>query len=111
MFHRGSMNLDKLKTKALSAMQGGIMQKFFGFWNGRCTFFAIAFSVVGVYGWLVLARDLTSFALFAGAIQALLVAHSWKEDVAAQAQNTTVVNNIAVQSNPVAETPAPAPSP
>lgn len=89
---------DELKQKALTAMQGGAMQKFFGFWNGRCTFFAIAFSLVGCYGWLVLARDLTSFALFAGAIQALLVVHSAKEDYVAQQQqqSTTVVNNIVV---------------
>jgi cell division protein FtsL len=53
---------------------------------GRCTFFALVFSAVGLYGWLHLNRDLTSFALFAGAIQALLLAHSYKQDVANQQQ-------------------------
>jgi hypothetical protein len=94
------MAFDKLKSRALAAMQGGAVKRFFGFWNGRCTFFACAFSVVGCYGWLVLGRDMTSFALFAGAIQALLVAHSVKEDYTAQQQqqqqSTTVVNNIEV---------------
>jgi hypothetical protein len=99
---------DRAIGVAQKVMQGGAVRSFFGFWNGRCTFFACAFSVVGVYGWLVLNRDLTSFALFAGAIQALLVAHSWKEDVAAQnqaqQQNTTVVNNITMP--PTADKPA-----
>jgi hypothetical protein len=87
---------EKAQDTALKAMQGGAMSAFFGFWNGRCTFFATAFSIVGVYGWLVLGRDLTSFALFAGAIQALLLAHSAKEDYFQQQQNTTV--NISVPS-------------
>lgn len=94
---------DRLKSRALEAMRGGAVRKFFGFWNGRCTFFAIAFSIVGCYGWLILGRDMTSFALFAGAIQALLVAHSAKEDYSAQkqaqAQSTQVVNNITVDPN------------
>jgi hypothetical protein len=91
---------ERIKQKAISGMNGGVMQKFFGFWNGRCTFFAIAFSVVGCYGWLVLGRDMTSFALFAGAMQSLLLAHSAKEDYVAQQQtqqqDTTIVNNITV---------------
>ena len=88
----------KLTAKAQSLMQGGAIQKFFGFWNGRCTFFAIAFSVVGCYGWLVLGRDMTSFALFAGAIQALLVAHSIKEDVAVQKQSQQQNVNVTVET-------------
>ena len=86
------------------AFQGGAVQKFFGFWNGRTTFFAIAFSIAGVYGWLRLNRDLTSFALFAGAIQALLVARSMSQDyhdrqTQDQSQLTQVVNNITVDPN------------
>lgn len=42
--------------------------------------FAIAFSVVGCYGWLVHGRDLNCFALFAGAIQALLTLKSGLQD-------------------------------
>lgn len=98
---------------AQRAMQGGVIHSFFSFWNGRCTFFAVAFSVVGCYGWLVLGRDMTSFALFAGAIQTLLVAHSAKEDYTAQKQSqdqkTEVVNNITVDPNatPAAEAQPP----
>jgi hypothetical protein len=92
----------KIPDKAVkffqSAINGNVASKFFGLWMGRCTFFALLFSAVGLYGWLHLNRDLTSFALFAGAIQALLLAHSYKQDVAAQqAQTTTVVNDITVQ--------------
>jgi hypothetical protein len=87
---------DKSASLFQKAISGGIAAKFFGLFMGRCTFFAIAFSAVGLYGWLVLARDLTSFALFAGAIQALLLAHSYKEDVASQNQQQQIVNNITV---------------
>lgn len=73
-----------------SVTGGNAASGFFGVFQGRCTFFAIAFSVVGCYGWLVLGRDLTSFALFSGAIQALLVVHSAKEDY--QARQTGQVN-------------------
>lgn len=88
------------KDKAISigqqAIQGNLASKFFGLWMGRCTFFAIIFSIVGCYGWLVLGRDLTSFAVFAGAIQTLLVIHSGKQDWVAQQQQqqTTVDVNI-----------------
>ena len=92
----------KIQGIAQRALSGGVVSKFFSFWNGRCTFFAIAFSIVGLYGWLVLGRDLTSFALFAGAMQALLIAHSTKEDYfqgQQQQQSTQVVNNITVDPN------------
>jgi len=90
---------DRAIAAAQSAAQGNAASALFGLFMGRCTFFAIAFSVAGVYGWLVLNRDLTSFALFAGAIQALLVARSIGQDYHernSQQQNTTVVNNITV---------------
>jgi hypothetical protein len=59
---------------------GHAAQAFFGIWQGRCTFFACLFSVIGCYGWLRLNRDLTSFALFAGAIQSLILAKSVSDD-------------------------------
>ena len=71
---------DKTAQAFQTVTTGGVASSFFGLFQGRCTFFAIVFSIVGLYGWLVLNRDLTSFALFAGAIQALLIAHSAKED-------------------------------
>lgn len=93
---------DKAAAYAQRAMQGGAASAFFGFFQGRCTFFAIAFAIAGVYGWLVLGRDLSSFALFAGAIQSLLVARSVCQDYherQVQQQSTQVVNNITVDSN------------
>ena len=100
---------DKVKTKALEALQGGAIRKFFGFWNGRTTFFAVVFSIAGVYGWLKLGRDLTSFALFAGAIQTLLTVKSGLQDYhERQQQSTTVVNNISLDPN---ATPAAVPQP
>jgi hypothetical protein len=81
-----------------TAISGGFASRFFGLFMGRCTFFAIAFSAVGLYGWLILGRDLTSFALFAGAIQALLLAHSYKQDIAQQqAQQQTQVVDVNIQ--------------
>ncbi len=80
-----SPRLQKLFLKFTS---GNVAQAIFGIALGRCTFFAIAFSIAGVYGWLKLNRDLTSFALFSGSIQVLLVAHSVKEDHFANQQTT-----------------------
>lgn len=87
------------------AMTGGVVSKFFSFFMGRCTFFAIVYSVVGIYGWLIKGRDLTSFALFMGAAQSLLVLHSWKQDVAEQRairnqKTTVVVENSTNTSSP-----------
>ena len=79
---------------------GEVATAIFGMFMGRTTFFAIAFSLAGVYGWLVLNRDLTSFALFAGAIQTLLVCKSVSDDYNdRQNQNTTIVNNVTVDPN------------
>jgi hypothetical protein len=89
---------DKAAKAFQSAISGNYAAAFFRLWMGRCTFFAIAFSAVGLYGWLILGRDLTSFALFAGAIQALLLAHSYKQDIAQQqAQQQTQVVDVNIQ--------------
>ena len=99
------MNLPpRFAAAAQRAMQGGAVQKFFSFWNGRTTFFAIVFSAAGVYGWLQLNRDLTSFALFAGAIQTLLTVKSGLQDyhdrqTQQQQQSTQVVNDITIDPN------------
>jgi hypothetical protein len=80
--------------RAIVAYKGlGVVASFFSFWQGRATFFGIlfagvgvAFAVVGVWGFIH-GRDLTSFASFVasmaallGAIQAMIFAHSTKED-------------------------------
>jgi hypothetical protein len=87
----------RVQDIARSALNGGAISQFFNFFMGRCTFFAIVFSIIGIYGWLKLGRDLTSYSLFVTAIQGLLVLHSWKQDIAEQNsiqnQNTTVVVN------------------
>lgn len=70
----------RLKALGQRVIAGDAASAFFGMWQGRCTFFAIVFSAVGAYGWLILNRDLTSFALFAGSIQALLVVRSASQD-------------------------------
>lgn len=57
----------------------GIVASFFHFFQGRCTFFAIAFAIVGIIGWFK-HLDLGPYSVFVGTIQALLVAHSYKED-------------------------------
>jgi len=64
---------------------GNVSSAFFNIFQGRCTLAAICFSVVGVYGWFN-GKDLSTFTVFVGAIQSLLLLHSWKEDVAEQRQ-------------------------
>lgn len=57
----------------------GVVGSFFTFFQGRATAFAILFSAVGIYGFLK-HYDLTSFAMFVGAIFTGVVGHSIKED-------------------------------
>ena len=75
----------KLAADIQRFTNGGAAGAFFGIFQGRCTFAAIVFSGVGIYGWLH-GKDLTSFAAFVTVIQTLLVVHSWKEDVIEQRQ-------------------------
>jgi hypothetical protein len=70
----------KLQAATQAILNGGAASTIFNLFLGRFTFAAIVFSIVGIYGWLHLGRDLTSYALFVGAIQALLAVHSFKED-------------------------------
>jgi hypothetical protein len=89
---------EKFLKKYKISLEYGPVAAFFSFWQGRCTFFACLFTVVGIWGFIH-HYDLTSFALFATAIQGLLVAHSIKEDytsIKRQSQSTQVVNNITV---------------
>jgi hypothetical protein len=57
----------------------GIVGSFFTAMQGRATAFAIVFTICGLIGFFK-KYDLTSYALFVGAIQAMVVAHSIKED-------------------------------
>lgn len=67
-------------STAVSAYRGlGITASFFSFLQGRATAFAIVFTVCGLIGFFR-RYDLTSYALFVGAIQAMVVGHSLKED-------------------------------
>lgn len=75
--------LDQIKTDvatAKSAYQGlGVTASFFSFFQGRATFFAIVFTVCGLIGFFK-HYDLTSYAMFVGAIFTGVVGHSLKED-------------------------------
>ena len=63
-----------------SAYQGlGLTASFFSFFQGRATAFAIVFTVCGLIGFFK-HYDLTSYALFVGAIFTGVVGHSLKED-------------------------------
>jgi len=92
--------VDRFRTYQTEIQQSGIVAAFFNFFQGRCTFFAIAFSVVGCI--LALRGKLDgNYALFVTAIQGILVAHSCKEDwhtqrMAALQQND---NNTTVDVN------------
>jgi len=86
---------DKVGKAFQAVTQAGVIAPLFNAFQGRCTFFACLFTIVGIYGWLH-GKDLTSYALFVTAIQGLLVLHSWKEDVAEQkeirSRSTVVIN-------------------
>jgi len=91
--------VDRFRTYQTEIQQSGIVAAFFNFFQGRCTFFAIAFSVVGCI--LAFRGKLDgNYALFVTAIQGVLVAHSCKEDwhqqrmTALQQNNTTVDVNV-----------------
>lgn len=77
------MNLAAITAKMKSAkadFQGaGFMPAIFGFFGGRCTTFATAFFVIGVYLELRGKLD-ANFVALAGVIQVLILAHSAKED-------------------------------
>jgi hypothetical protein len=71
-------NADKLRAELSAANPVNALFKLF---MGRCTFFAVVFTVVGII--LAFVGKLTAeFVALVGAIQALLVIHSTKEDLA-----------------------------
>jgi hypothetical protein len=70
----------KAKSIIQSILAGGVASTIFNLFMGRCTTAAIIFSIIGIYGWFK-GHDIAAFATFIGSIQALLVLHSWKEDV------------------------------
>lgn len=70
----------KINSAAQAVLNGGVASTIFNIFRGRFTFAAIVFSAIGIYGWLHLNRDLTSYALLVGAVQTLLACHSVKED-------------------------------
>lgn len=77
---------------------GGPVSAVFGFFNGRCTFFAILFSTVGIT--LAFKSKLTmEFTCLVTVIQALLVAHSVKEDMADVKRTETVKVSITEETN------------
>lgn len=80
--------------QAKETYQGlGVVASFFSFMQGRATGFAIVFTICGLIGFFK-HYDLTSYALFCGAIFTGVVGHSIKEDYfeyrrAKQAQENT----------------------
>lgn len=81
--------------------QYGLVGSLFGFLNGRCTALAIVFTVCGIT--LAFLGKLTAdYVALVGAIQALVLAHSFKEDQyqnQKQSQQQQVVNNITIDPN------------
>jgi hypothetical protein len=78
----------------------GLVGALFGVLQGRCTTFAIVFTACGIV--LAFFGKLTAdYVALVGAIQALILAHSYKQDVAdqSQAQQQQVVNNITIDPN------------
>lgn len=86
----------KVKQVKEDLANNGFVPAFFGFFGGRCTAFAIAFFVIGVF--LELRGKLDpSFVALAGVIQILVLAHSAKEDYHERNYNPPAVEvNVAV---------------
>jgi hypothetical protein len=88
------MLVDRAKKLLRTFSTGEPASAFFGIFQGRVTFFAILYGIVGiglvgvaVWG-IVRGRDISQVAAiiaalagFFGALQTALVAHSWKEDI------------------------------
>jgi hypothetical protein len=90
---RVKTGVKQFEAGAGDLLSGGATARFFNFFQGRSTFFAIVFLLMGivfaiitVWGFLRgkdvtgLASVITSMAAFMGALQAILFAHSAKED-------------------------------
>jgi hypothetical protein len=89
--------LDNVKGIKAEVQESGFTASFFNFFQGRCTFFAIAFSIVGCI--LAFRGKLDgNYALFVTAIQGVLVAHSCKEDWHTQ-RMTALQNQSDAQSD------------
>jgi hypothetical protein len=75
-----------VKNAAQKISTNGVVAPIFNLFQGRCTFFAIVFSIVGIV--LAFRGKLdANYAMFITAIQGLLVLHSWKEDIAEQRES------------------------
>ena len=73
-------SLQSIEVKVKADLQSGVVGAIFNFFQGRATTFAIVFTVAGII--LAFRGKLdTSFVALVAAIQALVFAHSWKEDV------------------------------
>lgn len=104
-------------TSKKSNFEFGPVAKFFTFFQGRCTTFAIIFTTMGavlfalsVWGFIhgkdltSLAAFTTSLALLVGAIFTGLVAHSVKEDWMSMKQQANV--NVTVDAGTKPPTPS-----
>lgn len=99
--------LEAIKDRVSGSIPYGPVAAVFTFFQGRATTFGILFAamalalgVAGVYGFLH-GRDLTSYASFVlsmsammGAIQAMVFAHSCKEDWASLRQQQIRQQNV-----------------
>ena len=73
-------SLQSIEVKVKADLQTGVVGAIFNFFCGRATTFAIIFTAAGLA--LAFEGKLTAeFVAFVGAIQALIFAHSFKEDV------------------------------
>jgi hypothetical protein len=105
-------DVQKVESQVEGSSTYGPVAAFFTFWQGRATTFGILFALVslvltGVAIWgFIHGRDLSSLASFAlavaalnGSIQAMVVAHSCKEDWA-QIKQQAITQQV-VQNTPV----------
>lgn len=80
-----------IKTAKAAYSGLGVVASFFSFMQGRATTFAVVFTVCGLIGFFK-HYDLTSYALFVGAIFTGVVGHSLKEDYFEMRRNRDAQN-------------------
>ena len=99
-----TLKKDVSRAKTAYQQGAGLVGTLFTFFCGRCTTFAILFTVVGIVQEFRGKLDM-NFVALVGAVQALLVIHStkqdWNDQAQAQTQATTVVNNVTVDNPPL----------
>jgi hypothetical protein len=98
LHHELDKAVARVKQVRADLANNGFVPAVFGFFGGRCTAFAIAFFTIGVFLELRGKLD-ANFVALAGIIQALILAHSAKEDYHERNYNPGTNVNVSVSTD------------